>query len=545
MEPVRREDVWDIHQSHNSARKMHFVQSSSRTEDSRNRLNALLFRDAGVGALSPMVRTQQSLNYLLNTQPEALAPIAAQLENTAARARMMSNLVRGRDQTLSFRNTTVPSNQEMPSWLLNPHVDDIDSLLQLQQRAARLSASHGLQQQHQQHSSGRIQCRSPLATDTPINDFHVELPSSPPRFREDRTMTNNIMFLASNEHLPNHANGTPYSSAHPPRLRMHSLHPRQRMITPPISNLGKEKHTNVPGFVNKRNRSHQKKEMELDAANVLCSLARMDPRSSDQPNSPTSTLAIVSDVSEGMSGTNSISMLESFTDDLTCSPKPPIYTFPSYPNRLSMPGDIEELNSLHCFVREELLELFVIPKEQDSLLTFASNLHEKKDDTDGSPSTCTTSDDNKPKMCTPVSSATNEESPSQKRRKNLSGRVGFRCVHCSRMQARPRHIVTGRNSQSKILDPDFVLNDCANATMGTFYPRSLSELYRLVCTWQRVHFQKCRHIPPSVRKLYRELKTTDRSHGKTKYWVTSAMQLGLVNDDWGRGCVRFNHDISE
>ena len=61
----------------------------------------------------------------------------------------------------------------------------------------------------------------------------------------------------------------------------------------------------------------------------------------------------------------------------------------------------------------------------------------------------------------------------------------------------------------------------------------------MVCTWQRVHYAKCKNIPTSVRNTYSELKKNDKSRGKTAYWVTSAKEIGLVDDEKYGGGVRF------
>lgn len=138
--------------------------------------------------------------------------------------------------------------------------------------------------------------------------------------------------------------------------------------------------------------------------------------------------------------------------------------------RLAFPEDKQELNSLHCFVRAELLEVFALPDEQDG-----SSRPNRRNSGTG--------------------------------RSYSSGRVGLRCVYCAHL---PRRARTG-------------------STMSSFYPKSLNDIYRSVCTWQRIHFKTCRHIPPQVRQGYWQLKESDRTRGKTRYWVSSAQRLGLVD----------------
>ena len=76
--------------------------------------------------------------------------------------------------------------------------------------------------------------------------------------------------------------------------------------------------------------------------------------------------------------------------------------------------------------------------------------------------------------------------------------------------------------------------------MAVFYPKSISELYRLVTSWQRVHLRKCRNLPPSVRESYTALKENDKTRGKTQYWVTSAKALGLMDCVSKAGGIRFS-----
>lgn len=123
---------------------------------------------------------------------------------------------------------------------------------------------------------------------------------------------------------------------------------------------------------------------------------------------------------------------------------------------LALPEDKDHLNSLHCFVRRNLLEIIVV-------------------------SNCSI----RPKVC--------------------YDRVGFRCVHCA-------HTPKGERD-----------------TGASFFPRALDDIYRMVCNWQRTHFQTCHHVPDDVKRRYWELKTQDRSRGKVPYWTDSARKIGLAN----------------
>ena len=150
-----------------------------------------------------------------------------------------------------------------------------------------------------------------------------------------------------------------------------------------------------------------------------------------------------------------------------------------YPTRLSLPYDASKLNSLHCFLRSELLEIFVVEKSK-----------------------------NKSPTHSPHSSI---------------GRVGLRCAHC--FMAR-----RGRGDRDE-------------APMAVFYPKSIAEIYRLVTSWQRCHLRKCRNLPPAVRSQWQELRETDKSRGKTHYWVSSAKEIGLMDCQSRAGGVRFAPDF--
>lgn len=159
---------------------------------------------------------------------------------------------------------------------------------------------------------------------------------------------------------------------------------------------------------------------------------------------------------------------------------PPAWIPENYPKRLAIPGDKVKLNSLHCFVRSELLEIFVVDQS----------------------------------ICKSPTSAAGSGS--------ALGRVGLRCVHCA--QQHKRLAVHERNE----------------APMAVFYPKSVAEIYRLITSWQRCHLRKCRNLPPTVRQQWEELRQLDRSRGKTVHWITSAMQIGLVDCQAKAGGVRFS-----
>ncbi len=147
----------------------------------------------------------------------------------------------------------------------------------------------------------------------------------------------------------------------------------------------------------------------------------------------------------------------------------------NYPTRLALKYDDRKLNSLHCFLRSELLEIFVVQKSSQKSPTHS-----------------------------PGSSV---------------GRVGLRCVHCAMIQ---------RSKENR-----------EEAPMAVFYPKSISEIYRLVTSWQRCHLRKCRNLPPAVRAQWQSLRDNDKSRGKTHYWITSAKEIGLIDCQSRAGGIRF------
>jgi hypothetical protein len=152
----------------------------------------------------------------------------------------------------------------------------------------------------------------------------------------------------------------------------------------------------------------------------------------------------------------------------------------NFPTSLALLNDCCKLNSLHCFLREKVLEVFVV-----------------------------SSSDNRVKFLHTSSSS--------------AGRVGFRCKFCA--EARP-----GTDSAPENEVP-----------MAVFYPKSLSEIYRLVTSWQRCHVRKCRNMPLHLRKEWLELRH-DKARGKTSYWAESAHAIGLVDCASKAGGIRFRVD---
>ena len=150
--------------------------------------------------------------------------------------------------------------------------------------------------------------------------------------------------------------------------------------------------------------------------------------------------------------------------------------------RLAVPNDADHVNSLHCFVRAELLEVFVLDGMKNS------------DNYSSSTSSCNAN--------------TNK----------IKNSVGIRCVHCVQKSKEDRQ----------------------GSSMSTFFPKSIEDIYRGVCTWQRIHFKNCHHIPDPLKQKYDRLKDDDRTRGKKAHWVSSARLIGLENIDDQRNGVIYN-----
>jgi hypothetical protein len=161
----------------------------------------------------------------------------------------------------------------------------------------------------------------------------------------------------------------------------------------------------------------------------------------------------------------------------------------SHATRLALPNDKLKLNALHCFIRSEMLEIFVVQ-----------------------PPNLSTNPDKNGEQPIP------RHNPS-----SAIGRVGLRCVHCGL-----RRMLENNNSP-----PD------DEAPMAVFYPKRVSEIYRLVTSWQRCHVRKCQSLPPDVRKTWQSLRDTEKSRGKTAYWVEAAQEIGLVDCISRAGGIRF------
>jgi hypothetical protein len=174
------------------------------------------------------------------------------------------------------------------------------------------------------------------------------------------------------------------------------------------------------------------------------------------------------------------------------------------------------VNKLHQYVRKELLEIFVVGDIDKGEMDDESSGDDKDKDSDDDKDEDEVQGgmfyhrDKKPDAVKKGATDTRHltcRGSNTVPTKHYPGRVGLRCVHCARAKSTSK---TSRKS--------------------SFYPLRLSNIYREVCAWQRIHFKKCPHIPGGVRRRYEHFKSIDTSRGKTRYWETSAMKIGLQNN---------------
>lgn len=143
------------------------------------------------------------------------------------------------------------------------------------------------------------------------------------------------------------------------------------------------------------------------------------------------------------------------------------------PMPLAMETDKDWLTPLHCFVRKHCVEVFTAM--EDDVAT-----------------------------------------PSKGKRKPIQvGQIGIRCPHCHRDPA----------SQSR-------------ERGSVYYPTSIASIYNATMNLLQRHLHNCGSVPPEVMERYEMLKGDDaRSGTSKKYWVQSAVSLGLVDTSNG---IRFS-----
>lgn len=270
-------------------------------------------------------------------------------------------------------------------------------------------------------------------------------------------------------------------------------------VIPDNDNTDDKTKNSFPAVIKSDHHPSQKPAMtqdvkQMDAASILLELmGRNQTNEKATQNKPTEKAAAENCVDANKSPTQkAIALVKTEVDVVPFVP-------PSFPTRLALPEDGMKLNSLHCFLREELLEVFVVGSSASSSTSSIKNKHSHY----------------------PGSSV---------------GRVGLRCVFCARERTRKGKGKEGAASSDK--ENSYYDND--EAPMAVFYPKSIAEIYRLVTSWQRCHLRKCKYLPPDIRLKWKRLRENAKSRGKTNYWITSANRIGLVDDTQSRtGGMRF------
>jgi len=155
------------------------------------------------------------------------------------------------------------------------------------------------------------------------------------------------------------------------------------------------------------------------------------------------------------------------------------------PLPLAMDSDKDWLTPLHCFVRRHCVEIF-------------------------------------------TASESDVATPSKGKRKPISvGQVGIRCPHC-------RHEdlgVSRRGSNSSALSK-------GRERGSIYYPTTISSIYNATMNLLQRHLHSCTAVPDDIMRRYETLKADDARSGTSKrYWIESALSLGLVDTAMG---IRFS-----
>ena len=141
------------------------------------------------------------------------------------------------------------------------------------------------------------------------------------------------------------------------------------------------------------------------------------------------------------------------------------------PMPLAMDSDKDWLTPLHCFVRKCCVEVFTA-SEQDVA------------------------------------------TPSKGKRKPIQvGQIGIRCPHC--------HVFDASTQRSR-------------ERGSVYYPTTISSIYNATMNLLQRHLHSCPAVPQDIMRRYETLKADDARSGTSKrYWVESALSLGLVDTPHG------------
>jgi hypothetical protein len=141
------------------------------------------------------------------------------------------------------------------------------------------------------------------------------------------------------------------------------------------------------------------------------------------------------------------------------------------PMPLAMPSDKDWLTPLHCFVRLNCVEVFTATKHDVA-------------------------------------------TPSKGKRKPIQvGQIGIRCPHCS-------------DTTSTSIK--------ARERGSVYYPTTISSIYNATMNLLQRHLHHCPSVPGEIMLRYETLKADDARSGTSKrYWIESALSLGLVDTSEG------------
>jgi len=151
------------------------------------------------------------------------------------------------------------------------------------------------------------------------------------------------------------------------------------------------------------------------------------------------------------------------------------------PLPLSMDHDKDWLTPLHCFVRRHCVEVFTASEKDVA-------------------------------------------TPSKGKRKPITvGQVGIRCPHCHDMPS----MDTSTSSKGR-------------ERGSVYYPTTISSIYNATMNLLQRHLHSCTAVPDDIMRRYETLKADDARSGTSKrYWIESALSLGLVDTAMGiRYCDR-------
>jgi hypothetical protein len=173
-------------------------------------------------------------------------------------------------------------------------------------------------------------------------------------------------------------------------------------------------------------------------------------------------------------GDHGYPMMSGFDSGLdTVVPSAGPFTMLKKPTPLAMASDKDWLTPLHCFVRRQCVQVFTASQDEVS-------------------------------------------APSKGKRKPIQvGQVGIRCPHCHSEEVEEKTRERG----------------------SVYYPTSISSIYNATMNLLQRHLHNCSHVPADIMRRYETLKNDDARSGTSKrYWIESALSLGLVDTPNGIRC---------